>query len=144
VYIRKFRPADLEQIYYLTADNLRESYSPNFIIDLYSYWPDGFLVLEDNGRIKSFITGVPLNRYHRRILMLVTHKDSRRKGYATILLREFIRLCVLEGTRLITLEVRVGNTGAINLYRKMGFEVVKRVDHYYKNGESAYLMQLLL
>lgn len=144
MHVRKFLPADLEQVFFLASDNLQERYSPNFIIDLFSYWPEGFLVLENNGRIESFIAGVPINRHHRRILMLVTHKDSRRKGYATILLREFIRLCALEGVRLITLEVRTSNVGAINLYRKMGFEVVKKIENYYRNGEPAYLMQLLL
>jgi len=38
------------------------------------------------------------------------------------------------------LEVRVSNTPAINLYRKLGFETAGRIVGYYLDGEDAYLM----
>lgn len=39
-----------------------------------------------------------------------------------------------------TLEVRVSNTVAINLYKSFGYEIVTTRKRYYENGEDAYLM----
>jgi ribosomal protein S18 acetylase RimI-like enzyme len=38
------------------------------------------------------------------------------------------------------LEVRVGNYGAQQLYRRAGYHVVQRIAAYYNNGEDCYLM----
>lgn len=39
-----------------------------------------------------------------------------------------------------TLEVRVSNTVAINLYKSFGYNIVTTRKRYYENGEDAYLM----
>jgi ribosomal-protein-alanine N-acetyltransferase len=38
------------------------------------------------------------------------------------------------------LEVRVTNTEAIGLYKKLGFEITRTIHGYYADGEDAYLM----
>jgi len=38
------------------------------------------------------------------------------------------------------LEVRISNKPAITLYKKLGFQTVKVIRHYYMDGEDAYLM----
>ena len=48
-----------------------------------------------------------------------------------------IRLAECEN---ITLEVRVSNIVAINLYKSCGFNIVATRKKYYENGEDAYLM----
>ena len=48
-----------------------------------------------------------------------------------------IRLAECEN---ITLEVRVSNVVAINLYKSCGFNIVATRKKYYENGEDAYLM----
>ena len=144
VLIRTFRPTDLEEVYQLALDSLQEGYSPNFIIDLYSYWPDGFLILEDLGVLQGFIAGLLMNRMHAKILMLAVRKESRRRGYATMLLRDFLRLCSIQGVRIITLEVRESSVGAVKLYHNLGFETMMKIGNYYTDGETAYKMQLLL
>lgn len=48
-----------------------------------------------------------------------------------------IRLAECEN---ITLEVRVSNIVAINLYKSCGFKTVATRKKYYENGEDAYLM----
>ena len=40
----------------------------------------------------------------------------------------------------IMLEVRVANTVAQNLYRKLDYTVVQRIGKYYNNGEDCFLM----
>jgi len=38
------------------------------------------------------------------------------------------------------LEVRGSNVPAVNLYKKMGFEVTRTIRGYYADGEDAYVM----
>lgn len=40
----------------------------------------------------------------------------------------------------LMLEVRVGNTVAQNLYRRLGYTIVQRIGRYYNNGEDCFLM----
>jgi RimJ/RimL family protein N-acetyltransferase len=40
----------------------------------------------------------------------------------------------------VYLEVRVSNTGAVELYQKLGYKVTGRLEAYYKDGEPALLM----
>jgi ribosomal-protein-alanine N-acetyltransferase len=40
----------------------------------------------------------------------------------------------------VFLEVRISNVAAVGFYRKLGFEVERRIRHYYADGEAAYVM----
>jgi ribosomal-protein-alanine N-acetyltransferase len=44
----------------------------------------------------------------------------------------------------IYLEVRVSNTQAIEMYKRLRFEIKSRLRSYYRDGEDAYLMALEL
>jgi len=92
----------------------------------------------------GFITGILMSRQHARILMLGVRKERRRRGYASILFREFMKVCGMRGVRMITLEVRISNEPAISFYRKLGFSTVMTIDDYYTDGEVAKKMQLIL
>jgi ribosomal protein S18 acetylase RimI-like enzyme len=42
----------------------------------------------------------------------------------------------------IILNVNTENTRAINLYKKYGFKIKRKIENYYHDDESAYLMCL--
>ena len=44
--------------------------------------------------------------------------------------------------KFVTLQVKVNNFVAINLYKNLGFEVTTTLKDYYKIGEDGYLMVL--
>ncbi len=71
---------------------------------------------------------------------LAVHPDWRRRGVGerllVLLLGEARRL----GAQTATLEVRVSNLSAQQLYRKYHFEEAGRRKHYYRDGEDALLM----
>jgi len=142
--LRCFQPTDLPRIYELACTSLSENYDPTLFIDLYSYWPEGFMVAEEAGMIIGFIFGILLSRIDARILMLAVDEGQRTRGLGTILYREFQRQCASKGIRVISLEVRVSNLGAIRFYEKMGFQLSGRVSKYYSNGEDAFRMQTFL
>ena len=67
--------------------------------------------------------------------------NSRRKKYGEALLKRILDDCYKEMIKYITLEVRVSNTPAINLYEKYGFSSFgKRKKYYQDNNEDALIM----
>lgn len=67
--------------------------------------------------------------------------DYRRKHYAQALLKRIIDDCYKEKIKYITLEVRVSNVAAINLYKKFGFQSFgTRKKYYQDNNEDALIM----
>lgn len=101
------------------------------------------LVAEGNGpahRVVGFI-GCWLIADEVHISTLAVHPSSRGQGIGRMLLEATLDQSARRGAEIATLEVRVSNTTAINLYRKMGFEIVGRRPGYYRdNGEDALLM----
>ncbi len=64
----------------------------------------------------------------------------RKQGLALKLFEIMNQEIENKGCIVTTLEVRVSNTPAINLYKKLGFSVVTKKKQYYSDGEDAYYM----
>lgn len=75
------------------------------------------------------------------IVTIAVRESHRRLGVGEMLLQESIELARDKSQSLITLEVRVSNTPAIELYRKYGFEEAGLRPRYYSdNREDAYIL----
>lgn len=75
------------------------------------------------------------------ITTIATHPAYRRRGLGELLLTSLIDIAYDIGARQVTLEVRVSNTVAQNLYHKYGFrEAGIRRRYYSDNGEDAIIM----
>ena len=72
---------------------------------------------------------------------VATHPAYRRKGVAVALLINRLEQARQAGAVISLLEVRVGNAGAIRLYKQLGFEQTGRRVSYYSDGEDALLME---
>lgn len=64
----------------------------------------------------------------------------RRQGLARELVLYILRYLENIGIHKITLEVRISNTAAINLYKSLGFVIEGVRKNYYSNQEDAYIM----
>ncbi|HET6792815.1 MAG TPA: ribosomal protein S18-alanine N-acetyltransferase [Acidimicrobiales bacterium] len=65
----------------------------------------------------------------------------QRRGIATRLMANMVRVALERGARNLTLEVRVGNTGAQALYRQFGFVPAGiRKNYYSETNEDALVM----
>ncbi len=142
--LRPFQTKDLGQVYTLATRALNETYSTTVFTDISSYWPEGFIVLEEATDIIGFIFGIMMSRSEARILMLAVEERYRMRGLGNTLYRAFAQECAAKGIRSINLEVRISNLAAIRFYQKEGFQIVGRIDKYYTNGEDAYRMQVFL
>ena len=84
------------------------------------------LVIERNNRLIGYIHGMyytnPYSKwgYVEDIFVL---KDFRRKGIATALVKEFIKILKKKGYNKLRLSVNTKNFRAIKFYKKLGFEI---------------------
>jgi len=132
---------------------LPENYSNGFFMDLYEKSPETFIVAEAD----SVIIGYVMCRIERNFSSLslrplsITKKGHiisiavlpgyRSKGVGSALVEEALEaMSARYDAEHCYLEVRVSNTGALNLYRKLGFEVERTIGGYYSDGEDAYIM----
>jgi len=140
--IRKVKFEEMQEVYELAKKYLREEYTFDLLLNLWSFSPNGFLVAVEKGKIIGFIIGVKTDASTLRILMLAVDKNYRRRGIATSL---FKRLQFnFPEVRKITLETRIDNEEAIKFYKKLGFKVVERVKDFYTDGSEAYIMEKVL
>lgn len=98
-----------------------------------------FVALED-GKVVGYIGGwLIMDQLH--ITNLAVDRNYRQKGIAMDLLDRILEYSWQEGIREATLEVRVSNNSAINLYRKKGFVSAGcRPGYYLNNNEDALIM----
>jgi len=78
------------------------------------------------------------------IVSIAVLPEHRRKGLGHALMVEAMKEGRAEGAQEAFLEVRVSNTPAINLYKKLNYKIVSRISRYYADGEDAYLMAIPL
>lgn len=75
------------------------------------------------------------------ISTLAVHPDWRRQGLGSLIMAALLDKAVERGAAVATLEVRVSNEAAQNLYRTFGFEQTGLRRHYYQdNNEDALIM----
>jgi ribosomal-protein-alanine N-acetyltransferase len=67
--------------------------------------------------------------------------SHRGKGIAVALMRRVIATLARRGFSTVSLNVRLENKAAIGLYRKYGFQRVRRVNDYYEDGAPSWRMR---
>lgn len=94
------------------------------------------------GRLIGYICyWILYNEMH--ILNIAVRRSCRGRGYGRLLLEHALSSARVAEVTLVSLEVRVSNTVAINLYRSVGFRPVGVRPRYYSpESEDALLMQL--
>jgi ribosomal-protein-alanine N-acetyltransferase len=76
---------------------------------------------------------------------VAVHPSRRRQGIARSLLGSLLAEAQARDLRLIVLEVRPSNRGAIALYESFGFKITgRRRGYYYDTGEDALVMEARL
>jgi len=148
--VRKFALDDLQSVMHINRVCLPENYTDYFFIDLYRRFPETFLVAEENGQVIGYMmcrielgfsnfgfSGL-VKKGH--IVSVAVLSQYRRKGIGQTLITKAMEGMRLYGAKQCFLEVRVANTLAINLYKKLGFQVARTIRGYYADGEDAYVM----
>ena len=99
-----------------------------------------YLVAETEGQVVGYAGAwVILDESH--ITNIAVREDARGRGIGRKLTAELLQILSNLGACYATLEVRVSNLRAQNLYKSLGFvSVGKRKRYYEDNNEDAFLM----
>ena len=102
----------------------------------YGYYIVGLI----GGKVVSYLGAwLFLNKAH--ITNLAISSNYRREGLATKLLTQLFKKLSQEGIVIVTLEVRISNQAAKNLYRSLGFvKIGIKKEYYSDNNEDAIVM----
>jgi ribosomal-protein-alanine N-acetyltransferase len=148
--LRKFTTDDLQSVVHINSVCLPENYTDYFFIDLHRRFPETFIVAEENGEVVGYImcrVELGLSNFGFSGLIKKGHIVSvavlppyRRKGIGQALIIEATKRMVLHNAKQCFLEVRMTNTPAVNLYKKLEFQITRTIHGYYADGEDAYVM----
>lgn len=142
VTIKRLKPEDvdgviqIEQLCYGDHHWSKESFLNELRNDLAYYYS----LYTEGGELAGY-AGCWHILEEAHITTIAVAPNFRRKHFAQALLKQIIDDCYSAKIKYITLEVRVSNTPAINLYTKYGFSSFgTRKKYYQDNNEDALIM----
>lgn len=108
--------------------------------ELENRWSHVEIVEDSAGRLVGYtVYWVVHDELH--LLNIAVDPGRRRQGLADALLRHLERVCEERDLTYLTLEVRVSNVAAVNLYKRHGYDVIHRRKNYYVDDpEDALVM----
>ena len=134
---------DFEAVQAIENECFKEPYSTQELKYEFEENPvNKIIVAEKDGYVVGFIDFL-VTFNSATIMQIAVTKECRGRGIATQLLAEMEKSFPEQLDDLvenITLEVRVSNQPAVNLYTKNGYKIVVVKSHYYKDGENAIYM----
>ncbi len=152
--IRRCEEKDLPAVIDINMAALPEHYSDYFFESILRELPEAFIVAELDGKIVGYIMckiEFGFSNFRKlgfvkkgHVVSVAVLEPYRGKGLGKALMLEGINGVMIRKSDEIYLEVRVSNTQAIEMYKRLRFEIKSRLRSYYRDGEDAYLMALEL
>lgn len=143
IHTREMMLKDLDHVLEIEQKSFPTPWSRrSFVSELTENVYAHYVVAEQNGTIVGY-SGMWVILDEAHITNIAVRPESRGQGIGEFLLRDMIERSKSRGARRMTLEVRVSNTVAQNLYKKLGFQARGRRKGYYSDtGEDAIVMWL--
>lgn len=142
---RDMREEDIDQILIVEQESFTLPWSREaFYNELHHNQYAVYIVLEDEGKIIGY-GGVWIVLDEAHITNIAVLPEYRGKKLGEALLKKVLDMAKEKGAETATLEVRVSNTPARSLYKKMGFqEGGIRKKYYTDNQEDGIVMWVKL
>lgn len=148
--IRQAELSDINEIMKINKICLPENYSFDFFYRILSDFGYACVI----GELEGEIVGYVLSRIERpftsflgvqsakgHVISIAIIPKYRRKGLGIKIMKYGLKKLIDHEVETIYLEVRVSNVAAIEMYRKLGFYIKKEFKEYYRDGESALVME---
>ena len=138
--LREMKMEDLKQIAALEAELFTEPWNEeDFRREMEENEFANYYIAEIDGEVAGYF-GLWLLFDQAQITTIGTAKKFQRQHVASFMMEAIDQMCVENECEFLSLEVRVSNTPAQNLYKKFGLEIVSVRKDYYSDHEDAYLM----
>ncbi len=141
VEIRRMQESDVDHVVRIEKDLFATPWSKmSFLFEVSDNRTSFPIVVVERGEIIGYAVGWFVED-ELHIGNIAVRRDRQGSGIGKMLLERLLEEARARGTSYATLEVRVSNVRAINLYRKYGFRgVAIRKNYYSDNGEDALVM----
>ncbi len=137
---------DLDEIFNLERRSFKkDSFSKELILNLIIKNICFFKLVDDelSNSIIGFIIIIQDREERVNLINFLIRKGERKRGYGSFLLKYTLKkVKTIDKIKTIVLNVNSKNKTAISLYQKFDFRIVKRIENYYRDKQSAYLMIL--
>ena len=140
--IEEMKLSDLDEVETLEKDLFKNDAWPrsSYEYEINENTLSKMYVLRENGEIISY-GGMWFLFENVDITTIGTNRKYWHQGYGQKMLEHLLQVAKENGCEFAHLEVRVSNEKAINLYKKLGFEIIRtRKGYYSDNNEDAYDM----
>lgn len=140
--IRRARVDDLSPILQIEKKSFdRDAWNRELFLDYLNHSTQSvFLVATIGQEVVGYALAFH-SRTRAEIHSIAITPAQRCRGVAVALLKRIVASLRRRGFETISLNVRLDNKAAIRLYRKFGFERVRRVNGYYEDGSPAWRMR---
>ena len=134
------RSEDIDELMEVELCSFPDPWSPELFQQEIKNRLAHYFIVRKEGRLVAY-GGMWLIVDEAHITNIAVHKDDRNQGIGESLLTKMIDYAKIRKMKHMTLEVRVSNQKAQNLYEKYGFNSQGHRPHYYlDNGEDAIIM----
>jgi ribosomal-protein-alanine N-acetyltransferase len=142
MHIRQATMGDLDDLMRIEEGSFQEERFSRNIIELFIE-EDEFdtLVCEIGGTAVGYAAAYTEPNVRSRVLSLAVDETHRAKGIGRRLMREIEDWAKGQGSKLMTLEVRVTNVPAVGLYLQEGYLIKGTIADYYGKGEDGFYME---
>lgn len=138
--IREMNVLDLRQVIEIEKKCFDDSWSIDaFVYEIMVNKNSNYYVYQKDNLIIAFI-GTRYFENHIHITNLAVEPKNQNKGIATKLIDYIIVMARDSNKNKVCLEVSKSNKKAINLYRKLGFEITKKLLNYYKKEDGIQMV----
>ena len=142
IYISKMTAEDIEQVVQIEAEAYGEHHwsKSSFYDEMQNNLAKYYVARNAEGQLVGYLGAwIIIDEAH--VTTLAVSPEFKRKKIAQNLMTCFVDDCYKNMVKYITLEVRVSNEPAINLYKKFGFNSLgTRKGYYQDNNEDALIM----
>ncbi len=148
--VRRFVPDDLPAVMEINRTCLPENYNSYFFLEVHQNCPEAFLLATSGSRVVGYMMCRIEHGFSEmsrlkmvkkaHLVSLAVVPEYRRMGVARALMSEAIDAVTKCGAKEFYLEVRVTNDPGIELYKKLGFGIYRRISYYYHDSADAYVM----
>lgn len=110
----------------------------DLIPDQRMYW-----VAINEGKVIGY-SGVAVIDDFADVATIAVAKEFQKQGIGRVLFQHILDYAKEHHANRVLLEVRTNNEGAIEMYKKFGFEIVAERPNYYGPMLDAYVMEVVL
>ena len=150
ISIRQPYLSDINDIMHINRLCLPENYSYDFFYHVISEFGYACAVAEIDEKVigyvlsrieRSLTSFIGLQAVKGHIISIAVLPPYRRQGIGLKMMKYAMYKLIEKKVETVYLEVRVSNVPAIELYKKLGFTIKREIKGYYRDGESAFLME---